>query len=110
MARLERQMPLEKKKEFADYVIDIPAATKKTPCVRLKIVYGDFEEIGIMRPRALILTLLLVAGFWGRYRARELDPEAVDSTDLVEWGSSGLTRSRRTVPASRRRAEQYRYL
>jgi dephospho-CoA kinase len=40
MARLERQMPLEKKKELADYIIDT-SGTKDDTLHQTEIVYQD---------------------------------------------------------------------
>jgi dephospho-CoA kinase len=40
LARLERQMPLEKKKEFADYIIDTSGAKEDT-VRQTEIVYRD---------------------------------------------------------------------
>jgi len=44
LARLERQMPLEKKKEFADYIIDTSGAREDT-LRQTEIVYGDLLKL-----------------------------------------------------------------
>jgi len=44
MARLERQMPLEKKKQFADYVIDTSGAKEDT-LRQTEIVYRDLRRL-----------------------------------------------------------------
>jgi dephospho-CoA kinase len=44
LARLERQMPLEKKKEFADYIIDTSGAREDT-LRQTEIVYGDLRRL-----------------------------------------------------------------
>jgi dephospho-CoA kinase len=43
-ARLERQMPLEKKKEFADYVIDTSGAKEDT-VRQTEVVYKDLRRL-----------------------------------------------------------------
>jgi len=44
MARLERQMPLEKKKEFANYIIDT-GGTKEDTLRQTEIVYQDLRRL-----------------------------------------------------------------
>jgi len=44
LARLERQMPLEKKKEFADYIIDTSGAKEDT-LRQTEIVYQDLRRL-----------------------------------------------------------------
>jgi dephospho-CoA kinase len=44
MARLERQMPLEKKKEFADYIIDTSGAKEDT-LRQTEIVHQDLRRL-----------------------------------------------------------------
>jgi dephospho-CoA kinase len=44
LARLERQMPVEKKREFADYVIDT-SGTKEDTLRQTKIVYEDLRTL-----------------------------------------------------------------
>jgi dephospho-CoA kinase len=44
MARLERQMPLEKKKDFADYIIDT-SGTKEDTLRQTEIVYEDLRRL-----------------------------------------------------------------
>lgn len=44
LARLERQMPLEKKKEFADYIIDT-SGTKEETLRQTEIVYRDLRRL-----------------------------------------------------------------
>jgi dephospho-CoA kinase len=44
MARLERQMPLEKKKEFADYIIDTSGAKEDT-LRQTEVVYRDLRRL-----------------------------------------------------------------
>jgi dephospho-CoA kinase len=44
LARLERQMPLEKKKEFADYIIDT-SGTKEDTVRQTEIVYRDLRRL-----------------------------------------------------------------
>jgi dephospho-CoA kinase len=44
LARLERQMPLEKKKEFADYIIDTSGAKEDT-LRQTEIVYKDLRRL-----------------------------------------------------------------
>jgi dephospho-CoA kinase len=46
LARLERQMPLEKKREFADYVIDTSGSREDT-LRQTEIVYGDLLKLCI---------------------------------------------------------------
>ncbi len=44
LARLERQMPVEKKKEFADYVIDT-SGDKEDTLRQTEIVYRDLRRL-----------------------------------------------------------------
>ncbi len=44
LARLERQMPLEKKKEFADYIIDTGGAKEDT-VRQTELVYKDLRRL-----------------------------------------------------------------
>jgi dephospho-CoA kinase len=44
LARLERQMPLEKKKEFADYIIDTNG-TKEDTLRQTEVVYRDLRRL-----------------------------------------------------------------
>jgi dephospho-CoA kinase len=44
LARLERQMPLEKKKEFADYIIDTNGAKEDT-LRQTEVVYKDLRRL-----------------------------------------------------------------
>ena len=44
LARLERQMPLEKKKEFADYIIDTSGAKEDT-LRQTEVVYKDLRRL-----------------------------------------------------------------
>jgi dephospho-CoA kinase len=44
LARLERQMPLEKKKEFADYIIDTNG-TKEDTLRQTEVVYKDLRRL-----------------------------------------------------------------
>ena len=44
LARLKRQMPLEKKKEFADYIIDT-SGTKEDTLRQTEIVYEDLRRL-----------------------------------------------------------------
>ena len=44
LARLERQMPLEKKKEFADYIIDTSGAKEET-LRQAELVYRDLRRL-----------------------------------------------------------------
>jgi dephospho-CoA kinase len=46
LARLERQMPLEKKKEFADYIIDT-SGTKEDTVRQTEIVYQDLRRLAL---------------------------------------------------------------
>ena len=62
--RMRRQMPLEEKVKYADYVIDT-SGTKETHaradpgCLRMRLA----ERLSIMRFRTLLLAALLVGGF-----------------------------------------------
>jgi dephospho-CoA kinase len=44
LARLDRQMPLEKKKEFADYIIDTSGEREDT-LRQTEVVYRDLRRL-----------------------------------------------------------------
>jgi dephospho-CoA kinase len=46
LARLERQMPVEKKKEFADYIIDTSGAKEDT-LRQTEVVYKDLRRLAL---------------------------------------------------------------
>ncbi len=46
LARLERQLPVEKKREFADYIIDT-SGTKEETLRQTKIVYEDLRTLAL---------------------------------------------------------------